>query len=211
MAFTSEILDKYLEKHSSDEDPILKDVSRETFLKTQMPQMCSGHVQGVFLEMMSRMIKPRRILEIGTFTGYATISLARGLTDDGLLYTLDINEELEPIFSKYFQQSGLADKIKFIPGNALHNIPNIDEKFDLVFIDADKVNYSNYYDLVIDKVNTGGYILSDNVLWSSKVLEEKKDKDTLNIHLFNEKLKSDPRIQNVIVPIRDGVNIARKL
>lgn len=211
MAFTSEILDKYLETNSSDEDPILKDVSRETYLKTQMPQMCSGHVQGVFLEMMSRMIKPRRILEIGTFTGYATISLAKGLTEDGILYTLDINEELEPIFSKYFIQSGLADKIKFISGNALNNIPNIDEKFDLVFIDADKVNYSNYYDLVIDKVNTGGYILSDNVLWSGKVLEEKKDKDTLNIHLFNEKLKADPRIQNVIVPIRDGVNLARKL
>ena len=211
MAFTSEILDHYLEAHASDEDPVLKDVSRETFLKTQMPQMCSGHVQGIFLEMLSRMIRPRRILEIGTFTGYATICLAKGLTDDGVLYTLDINEELEPIFHKYFVQSGLSDKIKFIPGNALETISQLTEKFDLVFIDADKINYSNYYDLIIDKVNAGGYIVSDNVLWSGKVLEDKKDKDTLSIHLFNEKLKADTRIQNVIIPIRDGVNLARKL
>ena len=211
MAYTSEILDRYLEQHASEEDPILRAVSRETFLKVQMPQMCSGHVQGIMLEMLSRMIGPRRILEIGTFTGYATICLAKGLTDDGLMYTLDINEELEPIFSKYFHQSGLTDKIKFIAGNALETIPTIDETFDLVFIDADKSNYANYYDLIIDKVNVGGYILSDNVLWSGKVLEEQKDKDTMNIHLFNEKLRSDPRIQNVIIPIRDGVNVARKL
>jgi predicted O-methyltransferase YrrM len=211
MSYTSDILDRYLEAHASDEDKVLSDVSRETFLKVQMPHMCSGHVQGIFIEMISRMIRPRRILEIGTFTGYATICLAKGLTDDGILYTLDINEELEPIFQKYFDQSGLADKIRFISGNALQTIPRIDEKFDLVFIDADKHNYAKYYDLIIDKVNPGGYILSDNVLWSGKVLEDKMDKDTLNIHRFNEKLKADPRIQNVIIPIRDGINLARKL
>ena len=211
MAFTSQILDSYLESNASSEDPILAELSRETFLKVQMPQMLSGHVQGIFLELLSRMIVPRRILEIGTFTGYSTICLAKGLAPDGILYTLDINEELEPLFSKYFVRSGLDSKIKFIPGNALKTIPEINEEFDIVFIDADKMNYINYYDLIIDKVKSGGYILTDNVLWSGKVLEEKKDKETLNIHLFNEKLASDPRIQNVIIPIRDGMNIARKL
>ena len=132
------------------------------------------------------MIVPRRILEIGTFTGYSTICLAKGLSEDGILYTLDINEELEPIFSKYFIQSGFDKKIKFIAGNALKTIPEINEQFDIVFIDADKMNYINYYDLIIEKVKPGGYILSDNVLWSGKVLEEKKDKETQNIHLFNQ-------------------------
>ena len=211
MAYTSAVLDSYLDSHSSIEDPILAALSRETFLKIQMPQMLSGHVQGLFLENISRMIVPRRILEIGTFTGYSTICLAKGLVDDGIIYTLDINEELEPLFSKYFSLSGLDKKIKFIPGNALKTIPAIDEQFDIVFIDADKMNYINYYDLIIDKVRSGGYIISDNVLWSGKVLEEKKDKDTELIHQFNQKLATDPRIQNVIIPIRDGINLARKL
>jgi predicted O-methyltransferase YrrM len=211
MAFSSPTLDSYLESHASAEDPILADLSRETFLKVQMPHMLSGHVQGLFLESISRMISPKRILEIGTFTGYATICLAKGLTEDGILYTLDINEELEPIFSKYFSLSGLSKKIKFIPGNALQTIPTIAETFDIVFIDADKMNYMNYYDLIIDKVRSGGYILTDNVLWSGKVLEEKKDKETQNMHSFNQKLASDPRIQNIIIPIRDGINLARKL
>jgi len=211
MAFTSPILDSYLESHASAEDPILAELSRETFLKVQMPQMLSGHVQGLFLETISRMIVPRRILEIGTFTGYSTICLAKGLTDDGLIYTLDINEELEPLFSKYFVRSGLDKKIKFIPGNAIKTIPTIDEEFDIVFIDADKMNYINYYDLIIDKVKRGGYIITDNVLWSGKVLEDQKDKETENIHQFNIKLAADPGVRNVIVPIRDGVNLATKL
>jgi predicted O-methyltransferase YrrM len=211
MPFSSSILDSYLESQASAEDPILAELARETFLKVQMPQMLSGHAQGLFLEMLSRMIAPRRILEIGTFTGYATICLARGLINDGILYTLDINEELEPIFSKYFNRSGLDKKIRFIAGNAMKTIPEINEVFDIVFIDADKMNYSLYYDLIIDKVRPGGYILADNVLWSGKVLEEKKDKETENLHRFNIKLAADPRIQNVIVPIRDGINIARKL
>jgi predicted O-methyltransferase YrrM len=211
MAYRSAILDSYLDSHASAEDPILAALSRETFLKIQMPQMLSGHVQGLFLESISRMIVPRRILEIGTFTGYSTICLAKGLADDGIIYTLDINEELEPLFSKYFALSGLDKKIKFIAGNALKTIPAIDEQFDIVFIDADKMNYINYYDLIIDKVRSGGYILSDNVLWSAKVLEEKKDKETELIHQFNQKLAADPRIQNVIIPIRDGINLARKL
>jgi caffeoyl-CoA O-methyltransferase len=211
MSFTSAILDSYLEAHASTEDPILAALTRETFLKIPMPQMLSGHVQGLFLENISRMIRPRRILEIGTFTGYATLCLAKGLTDDGIIYTLDINEELESIFSKYFIQSGLDKKIKFLAGNALKTIPEIKEEFDLVFIDADKMNYINYYDLIIDKVNSGGYIITDNVLWSGKVLDDNKDKETENIHRFNIKLAADVRIQNVIIPIRDGINLARKL
>lgn len=211
MAFTSAILDNYLESNASTEDPILAELARETFLKVQMPQMLSGHVQGLFLESISRMIVPRRILEIGTFTGYSTICLAKGLAPDGIIYTLDINEELEPIFSKYFDRSGLNKKIRFIAGNALRSIPALDEIFDLVFIDADKMNYANYYDLIIDMVKPGGYILSDNVLWSGKVLEEIRDKETENLHAYNAKLAADPRIQNLIIPIRDGINLARKL
>lgn len=211
MAFSPEILNTYLDTQAAAEDPLLAEVSRETYLKVQMPHMCSGHVQGIFLEMISRMVRPRRILEIGTFTGYATLCLTKGLADDGILYTLDINEELEPIFGKYFQRSGMADKIRFIPGNALDTIPAINDRFDLVFIDADKVNYPHYFDLVIDKVNPGGYILSDNVLRDGKVLQENKDKDGLNMHLYNQKLATDPRVQTVIIPIRDGVSFARKL
>lgn len=211
MAFSPDILNSYLDAQASLEDPLLAALSRETYLKVQMPHMCSGHVQGIFLEMISRMVRPRRILEIGTFTGYATLCLAKGLPDDGILYTLDSNEELEPIFDKYFRRSGMEDKIKFIPGHALETIPAIDDRFDLVFIDADKVNYSRYYDLVIDRVNAGGYILSDNVLRDGKVLQDKMDKDGLNMHLYNEKLAADPRVQTVIIPIRDGVSFARKL
>jgi caffeoyl-CoA O-methyltransferase len=211
MSYSPEILDNYLQAQSSTEDPILTELARETFVKVHMPHMLSGHVQGIFLETISRMIVPRRILEIGTFTGYATICLAKGLADDGLLYTLDINEELEPIFSKYFTKAGLENKIKFIPGNALQTIPVIDDTFDIVFIDADKMNYINYYDLVINKVRKGGYILTDNVLWSGKVLQDKKDKETELIHRFNIKLANDPRVQNTIIPIRDGINVARKL
>lgn len=211
MSYSPEILDNYLQAHSSAEDPLLTELTRETFVKVQMPHMLSGHVQGIFLEIISRMIVPRRILEIGTFTGYATICLAKGLAEDGLLYTLDINEELEPIFTKYFTKAGLENKIKFIPGNALQTISAINETFDIVFIDADKMNYINYYDLVIDKVRKGGYILSDNVLWNGKVLQDKKDKETELIHQFNIKLTNDPRVQNTIIPIRDGINIARKL
>ena len=211
MSFNPDILEKYLSAHSCSEDPVLAALSRESYLKVQMPHMVSGHVQGLFLEMLSQMIVPRRILEIGTFTGYATICLAKGLANDGLIYTLDINEELETIFSKYFIQSGLENKIKFIAGPALKTIPDLDEVFDLVLIDADKANYANYYDLVIDKVRPGGYILSDNVLWSGKVLNEVKDKDAQNIHDYNKKLSRDKRIKCFMLPIRDGINIARKI
>jgi len=204
-------IEKYVSEWSEEESDILQNVARETFLKVQMPQMCSGHYQGVVLKMISNMLQPRRILEIGTFTGYATICLAEGLSADGTLYTLDINDELEEVFSKYFKASKNGNKITFIPGNALETVQKIDEIFDLIFIDADKHNYSNYFDLVIEKTRIGGFIIADNVLWKGKVLDQKMNINTLAIHEYNKKIKNDPRVENVILPIRDGLNIARRI
>lgn len=175
-----------------------------------MPQMLSGHVQGNFLSLLSTLVQPKRILEIGTFTGYATICLAKGLSNDGLLYTIDINQELEHICNKYFEKAGLRKKIISLYGNAMQLIPDLNEIFDLVFIDADKANYSNYYDLVSDKVEPGGLIIADNVLWSGKVLDEKKDKDTVAIDNFNQKVQDDNRVENVLISVRDGLMIVRK-
>lgn len=211
MHLVSESIEKYIEQHSTAENAVLSELSRETYLKVQMPQMVSGHIQGQFLEMFSRLLQPQRILEIGTFTGYSAICLAKGLATDGLLYTIDINEELQPMCQRYFKKAALTNQIKHIVGNAKEIIPSLEEIFDLVFIDADKVNYPNYYDLIFDKVRTGGYIIADNVLWSGKVLDEKKDKDTLAIHQFNQKLAADTRIKNTILPLRDGLNIVQKI
>lgn len=210
MHLVSEALEQYVAQHSSKEEPLLAELSRETHLKIQMPQMVSGNLQGQFLTMFSTLLKPARILEIGTFTGYSAICLAQGLTANGILYTLDINEELAPMCARYFEKAGLGDKIKHLTGNALQIIPSLNEVFDLVFIDADKINYSNYYQLVFDMVKPGGYIIADNVLWSGKVLDEKKDKDTLAIHQFNEMVASDKRVTNFILPLRDGLNIVQK-
>ena len=211
MHLVSAEIEKYIEQFSSKEDEVLSELSRETHLKVQMPQMVSGNIQGQFLEMISGLIRPKRVLEIGTFTGYSAIALAKGLTDDGLLYTIDVNEELQPMCARYFEKAGLTSKIKHLIGDARKIIPELNETFDLVFIDADKVNYANYYDLVFDKVRAGGLIIADNVLWSGKVLDEKKDKDTLAIHQYNEKVSADKRVKNFILPLRDGLNIVQKL
>lgn len=205
-----DLLEKYIQDNSAAEDPVLWELSRETFLKVQMPQMLSGHLQGIFLEFISRMIQPGRILEIGTFTGYSAICMAKGLVSDGVLYTIDVNEELRTMAEKYFAKAGLADKIKLLTGDARKIIPDLNETFDLVFIDADKLNYGAYYDLVFDKVRPGGYIIADNVLWSGKVVEEKKDKDTQAIDAYNKKVKEDKRVKSFILPLRDGLNIAQK-
>jgi caffeoyl-CoA O-methyltransferase len=210
MHFISDDIENYAGQHSSPEDEVLKELSRETHLKVQMPQMLSGHLQGQFLEMMSSLIQPKRILEIGTYTGYSGICLAKGLAADGLLYSIDINEELRPMVERYIAKANLGSKIKLLTGDAQQIIPTLHETFDLVFIDADKINYPVYYDLVFDKVRKGGYIIADNVLWSGKVLEEKKDKDTEAIDNYNKKLVNDKRVQNFILPLRDGLNIARK-
>lgn len=210
MHLVSQALETYVEQFSSPEDEVLRELSRETHLKIQMPQMVSGHIQGQVLQFISQLLQPKRILEIGTFTGYSAICLAKGLTPDGLLHTIDINEELQPMCARYFEKAGVANKIKHHAGNAKEIIPTLNETFDLVFIDADKINYSAYYDLVFDKVRLGGYIIADNVLWSGKVLDEKKDKDTLAIHQYNEKIANDPRVKNFILTLRDGLNIVYK-
>ena len=176
-----------------------------------MPRMLSGHFQGRLLSMFSKMVRPQRILEIGTYTGYSAICLAEGLTADGRLITIDINEELEDSVRKYFEQSGFGDRIDFRIGNATTIIPGLHEKFDLVFIDADKENYSRYFDLVIDNVNLNGIILADNVLWSGKVLDEKPDKDTRAILDFNDKVSKDSRVESVLLPVRDGIMMLRKV
>jgi predicted O-methyltransferase YrrM len=211
MDFLPEAINVYIENLSSKEDEVLARLTRETHLKVQMPQMLSGNIQGKFLEMISRMVQPEKILEIGTFTGYSAICLAKGLSNNGLLHTIDINEELQPIIEKHISMAGLQNKIVLHTGDATQIIPTLNETFDLVFIDADKQNYSAYFDLVITKVRTGGFIIADNVLWSGKVAEEKHDKDTAALHAYNQKVLADNRVENFILPLRDGLNIARKL
>lgn len=211
MKFLPDEIESYAAQHSAPESEVLAKLNRETHLKIMLPQMLSGHIQGNFLKMMSFMIRPKNILEIGTYTGYSGICLAQGLQENGKLFTIDINAELEDMCRSYFDEAGLSEKIDYRIGNALDIIPNIKEKFDLVFIDADKINYSNYYDLVFDQVNSGGFIIADNVLWSGKVCQEKKDKDTAALHAYNEKIQADPRVENYLVPIRDGLMVARKL
>jgi predicted O-methyltransferase YrrM len=173
--------------------------------------MLSGHLQGRILSMVSALVRPKRILEIGTYTGYSAICLAEGLVEGGKLITIDVNEELEDQVRAYFAKAGVSDKIEFRIGNALKIIPELKEKFDLVFIDADKENYSRYYDLVIDSVNLNGLILADNVLWSGKVLDGKPDKDTKAIIDFNAKVHTDQRVENVLLPVRDGIMMLRKV
>ncbi|MCS6832654.1 MAG: O-methyltransferase [Flammeovirgaceae bacterium] len=205
-------VEEYIAQHASDELPILKKIDRETHLEVLMPQMISGHVQGMFLSMVSKMMRPKRILEIGTFTGYSAICLAQGLDEKGLLYTIEINEELEKRLLAYFKEAGLEKKIRLIIGDALTVIPTLRETFDLVFIDADKKNYISYFDSVVPLVRSGGFILVDNVLWKGKILDATaNDKDTLAIRDFNERVNLDPRVRSLIVPMRDGLMLIEKL
>ena len=209
----SKLINDYTEKYSSAELPQLAALNRETNLKRGDAVMLSGHLQGEFLQMISHMIKPRTILEIGTFTGYSAICLAQGLQPGGHLHTIEIDEELQTMSSGYFQKTGVADHITQHIGSAEQIILTLDGPFDLVFIDADKPNYSCYYDLVFDKVPVGGYILADNVLYDGEVVlpEAEQCKNARAIHAFNKKLKADPRIQHVIVPLRDGIMMVRKI
>ncbi len=204
----------YCESNTSAEDELLKKIVRETQAKVLMPRMISGHLQGKMLELFSKMLRPKTILEIGTFTGYSGICLARGLPPDGKLITLDINDELEGMVRGFFEESGMSAQIDYRLGNAREIIPTLEGPFDLIFIDADKLYYSEYFDLIIDKVASGGIILADNVLWSGKILVEegqKIDKDTKALLDFNHKVQKDARVENVLLPIRDGVLMARKL
>ena len=203
-------IEKYIDAHTTAESDALQQLNRKTQTDVLMPQMLSGKVQGQFLKFISQMLQPACVLEIGTFTGYAAICLAEGLPENGKLFTIDINEELEAIAGTHIEKAGLQNKIIQIIGNAVQEIQQLNETFDLVFIDADKQNYSLYYDLVIDKVRSGGFILADNVLWSGKIIDEQKDKDTKKLAEFNDKVQQDNRVENVIVSIRDGIMMIRK-
>lgn len=213
MHFISEELENYVAAHSENEPELLQQLNKETHQKVLQPRMLSGHFQGRVLSMLSKIINPKHILELGTYTGYATLCMVEGLCEDGTIDTIDINEELEEIQSKYFEQSGKRNQIIQHIGNALEIIPLLDKKFDLVFIDADKENYINYWKLIVPMMNKGGIILSDNVLWSGKVLEEvqKNDKSTRILLEYNKITKEDPRVETVLLPIRDGLTVSRIL
>jgi predicted O-methyltransferase YrrM len=209
----SKALDQYSEQFTTPETEVLASLNRETNMKIPMSVMLSGHLQGSLLAMLSHMIKPKNILEIGTYTGYSAICLAQGLQEGGHLQTIDINEELEDICFSYFCKAGLQDKIVQHIGNASEIIPRLAGSFDLVFIDADKQNYHLYYDLVIDRVPVGGYILADNVLYDGEVVlpVEEQSKNARAIHVFNEKVRQDKRVEHVLLPVRDGIMIMRKI
>ena len=213
MELLSDELTHYLENSCEPENELLKHINRETHLKVSMPRMLSGHYQGRLLSMISKMISPQRILEIGTFTGYATLCLAEGLRENGIIHTIDINVELEDMVRSNFKKSDLDSKIIYQIGDAKEIIPTLNETFDLVFIDADKENYIHYYTMIVPMMNKGGIILSDNVLWSGKVLEplQKNDLSTKILLEYNQLLKNDPRVETVLLPIRDGLTVSRVL
>ncbi|MGS2725114.1 O-methyltransferase [Psychroserpens sp. BH13MA-6] len=212
MHFLPDKLDQYVVSHSEDEPILLQQLTRETYQKVLQPIMLSGPYQGRILSMISKLVRPKSILELGTFTGYATLCLAEGLQPSGEVHTIDINEELVDFQRKYFNLSEYGSNIHQHLGNALEIIPQLDKTFDLVFIDADKPNYVNYFHAIIDKLNPGGIILSDNVLWHGKVIEPVTDKDlsTKAVLAFNTLLKNDARVETVVLPIRDGLTISRK-
>jgi predicted O-methyltransferase YrrM len=204
-------LEKYIEEFTSDESKLLYNLNRETNLKTTMPRMLSGKVQGKFLEMISEMIKPKRILEIGTFTGYSAICLSKGLSAEGKIYTIESNEELESIIRKYFKKANVKNKIELIIGDALTEIAKLDEIFDLVFIDADKEEYIKYYNLSKAKLKPGGFMLVDNVLWGGKVFNTKNPaKETLAIQAFNDYIYQDTDVEQVMISLRDGLLLIKK-
>ncbi|WP_177730037.1 MULTISPECIES: O-methyltransferase [Flavobacterium] len=213
MHFISETLEDYVALHSENEPALLAALNKETHQKILQPRMLSGHLQGRVLSMLSKLIRPNAILEIGTYTGYAALCLAEGLQENGTLDTIDINEELYDFQRKYFDQSEWKDQIHQHLGNALEIIPTLNKKFDLVFIDADKENYIHYFEMIVPLMHKGGIILSDNVLWSGKVLEPLKanDKSTKILLDYNKLLKDDPRVETVLLPIRDGLTVSRVL
>ena len=205
-------LDKYIREHSTPEDKVLEELYRQTHLYVVNPNMASGHIQGKFLEMLSYMIHPSRILEIGTYTGYSAICLARGLKSGGQLHTIEINDELNEMSTHYFALAGVADRVTLHTGRAQDVIPEMKYIFDLVFIDADKREYCEYYDLVFEKVRKGGFIIADNVLWGGKIegAEALKDPQTKGVVKFNEMVRKDPRVEKIVLPLRDGLMLIRK-
>ena len=213
MEIINESLLNYIDDHSSAESDLLTKINRETYMEVLHPRMLSGHLQGRVLSMLASMIQPQHILEIGTYTGYSALCMAEGLQPAGKLFTIDINAELEERVRNYFAKSEVNDQIDYRIGDALEVIPELNEMFDLVFIDADKVNYLKYYDLVFDKIRKGGFIIADNVLWSGKVLEVDSglDADALALKAFNNKVQKDDRVENALFPIRDGLMVIKKI
>ena len=212
MNFLDPQIEQYAEAHTSPESPLLEQIRRDTYLEVLQPRMLSGHLQGRALSMLSKMICPNSILEIGTYTGYSALCLAEGLTDDGVLITIDKNIELIDRVNAYFSRSEFASKIKMIQGNALSILPKLEQKWDLIFIDADKENYQKYYDMTFPNLNSGGYIIADNVLWSGKVIDpDENDADTLALKSFNKALIDDSRVEVLLLPLRDGLTVLRKL
>ncbi len=213
MDFFPQAINDYAEAFTREEGEVLTQLNRETWAKVLTPRMLSGHIQGQTLRLFSLMARPKYILEIGTYTGYSAICLADGLTQGGKLFTIDINAELHDMVQRYIKMAGKEREIEALVGNAMEVIPTIDVKFDMVFIDADKENYSNYFDLVFEQLNTGAFIIADNVLWSGKVVlpDAELDKETIALKDFARKLKADPRVETVLLPIRDGLLVARKV
>jgi len=212
MEFISKELDDYISNHTQKEPQWLYELNRETHLNVMKPRMLSGHFQGRVLSMISKMIQPKDVLEIGTYTGYSALCFAEGLAEDGHIVTIDRNEELADLVQRYIAKSPYEGKIKCVIGDAMEIVPGLKREFDLVFIDADKSNYINYYNMTFDKVRSGGYFLFDNVLWSGKVLEtvSEKDKDTQTLIELNDLIHNDDRVEEVLLPIRDGLLLARK-
>ena len=211
MDFLPEKISSYSLENTEKEPKLLSELNRDTWANVMIPRMLSGHLQGRVLSMISKMIHPTNIIEIGTYTGYSALCMAEGLKENGKIHTLDINEEYTSVAKKYFEKSDYKENIIQHIGNAVDIIPKLNHKFQLAFLDADKENYSNYFDLIINKIEIGGYIIADNVLWSGKVTEENKDKETMALHNYNKKVLSDKRVESVLIPVRDGLNISRKL
>lgn len=212
MNYSDSGLERYILNHTSPQDPILAELERSTWLKTVHPQMITGHLQGMILEMISHMIRPERILEIGTFTGYSTICLAKGLADNGNLITIERDDEITDFAHGFIKKSGLGDQISLLIGDAREIIPTLEDTFDLVYMDADKDEYLEYYKLVFPKLNSGGFIMADNALWGGKVLEvpESGDHFTKGVIAFNRTISEDPLVEQVILPVRDGIMLIRK-
>jgi caffeoyl-CoA O-methyltransferase len=207
------ILEQYLLSHIGEESPLMARLYRETQLRMVNGRMCSGHLQGSILALFSKLVHPSRILELGTYTGYSALCLANGLSDNGILHTIEINEELKNLATSFFEESGMGDRIIQHIGDAEAVVPNLDEKFDLVFIDADKRKYLSHYDLVFPKVTIGGIIIADNTLWAGKVVQKvvRADEQTFGIMQFNDFVKNDPRVETFIIPVRDGMTVLRKI
>ena len=211
MEFINKEIEDYISNHTNKESDLLSKLNRETWAKVLMPRMLSGHIQGQVLSLFSNITNPTNIIEIGTYTGYSALCLAEGLKADGELHTIDINEEHTMVAEKYFNKSKFSKNINQYIGNAIDIIPKIKKKFQLAFIDADKENYSNYFDLLIDKIDINGIIIADNVLWSGKVTKSTMDKETKELDSYNKKVNSDPRVENVLLSVRDGLMICRKI